>query len=236
MNEESGEVEESVEVEESSKSGIPVVTGKSRSAFKNMIGKNRAKTLELIVFSILQYIFLPVVCGFLVAGILTTGVLEKLGLNKFDFANFPTIKMHGSTLSTYSGLALAAGLGCVIGLILSRILKFGARLGHFDYINPPKSVDAIPIPSVTGFIKSIIRLVAIPVIVVLGAMTVLELAKLGVLPAVRIDKEYQIFEVTFGGMAIVAAVGCLLMFVYNMILQILLKMTRRKEAEIKELR
>lgn len=210
--------------------------GKLRSVSKYITSKERAKAWELIVFGILQYIFLPVFCGFLTAGILATRVLEKLGLDRFSFVNFPTIKIQTAESSTYTGLTLIAGLGCILGLILSRILKFGARLGHFNFISPPKSLDTMPIPSVTGFIKSIIRLAGIPVIVVLGAVISLELAKTGILPAVHIDTKYQSFEVTLSGVVIVAAIGCLMMFLFDMALMTLLKLTRHKEVEIKELR
>lgn len=218
------------------KARIQVVFGILQSVFKYVISKERARARELIVFSILQYIFLPVLCGFLTAGILAIAGLEKLGLDRFGFANFPTIKIQAATWSNYSGLRLTAGLGCIIGMILSRFMKFGARLGHFDFISPPISQDAMPIPSVVGFIKSIIRLVGIPVVVVLGALTSLKLAGTGMLPGVSLDIRLQLFEVTLTGVVIVAALGCLLIFVYDMALTTLLRMTRRKEVEIKELR
>ncbi len=222
--------------EENSNTQVRGVFGSLRSAFKYVISKERLRALELFVFGILQYIFLPALCGFLTAAILSSGVLEKLGLDRFDFANFPTIKIEATTSSTYSGLVLVAGLGCALGLILSRVLKFGARLGHFDFISPPKSPDAMPIPSVAVFIKSIIRLIGIPAVVVFGALTSRELAKTGLLPGVQIDLKYQLFQVTLTGTVVVAALGCLLMFVYDMALSTLLRMTRRKEVEISELR
>lgn len=197
--------------------------------------KERAKALELIVFGVLQYIFLPVVCGLITAGILTTKVLERVGLDRFGFANFPTIRIQAAESSTYTGLTLIAGLGCILGLILSRILRFGARLGHFDFISPPKSPDEMPIPSVGNLIKSIVRLVGIPVIIVLGAVTALELTKTGMLPGVNIDLKYEMFEVDLVSTIIVASLGCLLMFLYDMVLSVLLRMTRRKEIEIREL-
>lgn len=196
--------------------------------------KKRKRTMELIVFGLLQYVFLPVLCGFLTAGILEIAGLEKLGLNRFGFTNFPTIRIQSTTWSNYSGLKLSAGLGCIIGMFLSRFMKFGARLGHFDFISPPLSIDAMPIPSVTTFIRTIIRLIGIPVIVILAAITSLNLAKSGILPGV-VDLEYELFEVTLTGVVVVAGLGCLLMFIYDMVLTTLLRMTRRKEAEIKEL-
>ena len=196
--------------------------------------KKKKKATELIVFSILQYVFLPVLCGFLTVGILTIAGLEKLGLNRLDFINFPTIKIQATTWSNYSGLRLSAGLGCIIGMILSRFTKFGARLGHFDFISPPLSIDAMPIPSVTTFIRTIVRLIGIPIIVILAAMTSLKLAKSGVLPGV-IDSEYELFEVTLTGVVMVAGLGCLIMYVYDMALTVLLRMTRRKEVKLKEL-
>ncbi len=217
------------------RSVLKYVISTLRSVFKYMISKERAKARELTIFAILQYIFLPILCGFLTAGILAMGVLEKLGLDRFGFANFPTIKIQTTVSSTYSGLMLVAGLGCILGLIFSRILRFGAKLGHFDFISPPKSLDNLPVPSVSGFIKSIICLVGIPVIIILGAVTSLELAKTGILPMVHVDAKYQSFEVTLSGLVIVAALGCLLMFLYDMILTVLLRMTKRKEVEIKEL-
>ena len=198
------------------------------------MSKKRKKATELIVFSILQYVFLPVLCGFLTAVILKIAALEKLGLNRFDFINFPTIKIQATTWSNYSGLRLSAGLGCVIGMLLSRFMKFGARLGHFDFISPPLSLDAISIPSVTSFVRTIVRLAGIPIIVILAAMTSLELAESGVLPGV-VDLEYELFEVTLTGVIIVAGLGCLIMFVYDMILSALLRMIKRKEVKLKEL-
>lgn len=229
------------------KSQILAALGKLQSVSKSIFGallfvpkyifsKKRARAWELIIFSILQYIFLPILCGFLTAGILANKVLERFGLDRFSFANFPTIQVQGSKTSTYPGLMLVAGLGCVLGLLLSRILKFGARLGHFDFISPPTPTDAMAPPSVTGLIKSIIRLVGIPVIIVLGAVTALELSKTGLLPAVNIDTEYLLFEVDLTGKVVVAALGCLLMFLFDMILTTLLRMARRKDIEIKELR
>lgn len=190
---------------------------------------------KLVVFGILQYVFLPVLCGFLTAGILAFAGLEKLGLDRFGFANFPTIKIQTAVWSNYSGLRLSAGLGCVIGMILSRFLKFGARLGHFDFISPPMPVDAMPMPSVTTFIRTIIRLVGIPIIVILAAVTAQKLAEAGILPGVSLDRKSRLFEVTLSGVVIVAAVGCLLMFLYDMALTILLRTTKRKEVELKEL-
>lgn len=218
------------------KTRTEVVSDTSQPAPKHSIRNKIVKVLEQIFFSILQYIFLPVLCGFLTAGILATRVIEKLGLDRFSFANFPTIKIGVTTSSNYPALMLIAGLGCIIGMILSRILRFGARLGHFDFISPPKSLDAMPIPSVGGFIKSIIRLAGIPVIVVLGALTSLELAKTGMLPAVRVDTKYLLFEITLAGVVIVATLGCLLMFVYDMVLTTLLRLTIHKEDEIRELK
>ena len=221
---------------ERAKASIRVVFGTLQSVLKYIISKERAKARELIVFGILQYIFLPVLCGFLTAAILAARVFEKLGLDRFSFMNFPTIKIQTAESSTYTGLTLIAGLGGILGLVLSRILKFGARLGHFNFISPPKSLDTMPIPSAAVFIKAIIRLAGIPVIVVLGAVTALELTKTGMLPGVRIDTKYQLFEVTLSGVVIVAALGCLMMFLFDMALMTLLKLTRRKEVEIKELR
>lgn len=198
--------------------------------------KEKIKTLEIVVFTLLQYIFLPVLCGFLTAGILAIAGMEKLGLDRLGFTNFPTITVQTTTWSNYSGLMLSAGLGCVLGFIISRMLKFGAKLGHFDFISPPKSVDAMPVPSVAVFVKSIIRLAGIPLIVVAGAMTSLKLAATGMIPGVNLDVKMELFEVTMTGVVTVAAIGCLLMFVYDMILSILLKMTNRKEVEIKELK
>lgn len=196
--------------------------------------KKRKKTTELIVFGILQYVFLPVLCGFLTAGILKIAGIEKLGLNRFGFTNFPTIKIQATTWSNYSGLRLSAGLGCVIGMLLSRFMKFGAKLGHFDFISPPTSPDAMPIPSVTTFIRTIVRLIGIPIIVILAAMTSLKLAITGIVPGI-IDLKYELFEVTLSGVVMIASLGCLIMYVYDLILTVLLRMTRRKEAELKEL-
>lgn len=199
------------------------------------MSKEQKKARELVVFGTLQYVFLPVLCGFLTAGILSFAGLEKLGLDIFDFTNFPTIKIQTAIWTNYSGLELSAGLGCVIGMILSRFLRFGARLGHFDFISPPVSLDAIPVPSVTSFIKSIIRVVGIPTIIVLAAVTTLKLVEAGVLPGVNVDRKSRLFEVTLTGVVVVASFGCLLMFVYDMALSMLLRMTRRKEVELKEL-
>jgi hypothetical protein len=199
------------------------------------VSKEQKKARELVVFGTLQYVFLPVLCGFLTAGILSFAGLEKLGLDIFDFTNFPTIKIQTAIWTNYSGLELSAGLGCVIGMILSRFLRFGARLGHFDFISPPVSLDAIPVPSVTSFIKSIIRVVGIPTIIVLAAVTTLKLVEAGVLPGVNVDRKSRLFEVTLTGVVVVASFGCLLMFVYDMALSMLLRMTRRKEVELKEL-
>lgn len=198
------------------------------------MSKGQKKVRKLIVFGILQYVFLPVLSGFLTAGVLSFAFLEKLGLDIFDFTNFPTIKIQTTLWTNYPGLELSAGLGCVIGMVLSRFLRFGARLGHFDFISPPVSLDAMPIPSVTSFIKSIIRIIGIPTIVVLAAVTSLELAKAGMLPGVSLDRKSRLFEVTLTGVVIIAAVGCLLMFLYDMALTMLLRMTRRKEVELKE--
>ena len=235
VNEESaaeeGIIEE--EVPEERQSGF---ADKILSVFKYIVSKERARAWEVFIFGILQYIFLPALCGFLAAGILTSKVIEKLGLDRFSFANFPTIKVQSAVSSTYPGLMLVAGLGCILGLILSRILKFGARLGHFDFISPPKPLDAMPIPSVGGLVKSIVRMAGIPLLVILGALTSLRLTKTGMLPGVDIDLKYKTFEVTLTGIVVVAALGCLLMFLYDMILTTLLKMTRRKDIEIKELR
>lgn len=199
-----------------------------------MIKKGK-RAAELVVFSVLQYGFLPILCGFLTMGVLKSGVLAKLGLNRFDFINFPTIKLQATTVSTYSGLMLVSGLGCLIGMILSRFMKFGARLGHFDFISPPLSQETMPIPSVTSFIRSIVRLAGIPVIVILAAVTSRMLAITGMLPGVSIDTQYQSFDVTLLGVVIIAGLGCLIMFVYDMILSTLLRMTKRKEVELKEL-
>ncbi len=218
------------------KAQIQVACGALRSAFKYVISKERAKARELFVFGILQYAFLPVLCGFLTVGILAIAGLEKLGLNRFGFTNFPTIKMQSATWSNYPGLMVTAGLGCIIGMILSRILRFGARLGHFDFISPPESLDTMPVPSVVGFIKSIVRLAGIPFIIIFSAATSLELAKTGILPGVSVDTKYRLFETTLTCVVIIAAVGCLLMFVYDAALTIVLRATRRKEVEIKELR
>ena len=198
------------------------------------MSKGQKKTIELVVFGILQYVFLPVLCGFLTAGILTIAGLEKLGVDRFGFTNFPTIKIQSETWSNYSGLRLSAGLGCIVGMFLSRFMRFGARLGHFDFISPPVDLNAIPIPSVTSFIKSIIRVVCIPIIVVLAAVTSLRLTEAGMLPGVNLDRKARLFEVTSTSIVVVAAVGCLLMFVYDMALTMLLRKTRRKEVELKE--
>ncbi len=198
------------------------------------MNEEQKKTRELLVFGTLQYVFLPVLCGFLTVGILAIAGLEKLALDRFGFIYFPTIKIQTTIWSNYSGLELLAGLGCVIGMILSRFLRFGARLGHFGFICPPVSLDAMPFPSSTSFIRSIIRLVCIPTIVVLAAVTSLKLAKAGMLPGVSLDKKLRLFEVTLTGVVIVAALGCLLMFVYDMALTMLLRMTRRKEVKPKE--
>ena len=208
-----------------------VVSDTSQPVPEHTIGKKSVKVLEQFIFSILQYVFLPVLCGFLTAGILATRVIEKLGLDSFAFANFATIKIETATSSNYPGLMLTAGLGCVLGLILSRILRFGARLGHFDFISPPRSLDTMAVPSAVGFIKSIIRLAGIPVIVVLGAMASLELAKTGMLPAVHVDTKYMLFEVTLAGQVIVAALGCLLMYLFDMVLTVLLRMGTKKNRE-----
>ena len=199
------------------------------------MNKEQKKAIELVVFGTLQYVFLPVLCGFLTAGILAIAGLEKVGIDRFGFTNFPTIRIHTATWSSYPGLKLAAGLGCVISIVTSRFLRFGARLGHFEIISPPVSIDAMPTPSVTSFIGSIMRLVCIPAIVILAAMTSLELAKAGMLPRVSLDRKLLLFEATFTGVAVVAASGCLVMFVYDMAITMLLRMTRRKEAELKEL-
>ena len=197
-------------------------------------GKGKLKAIEQVVFGVLQYAFLPVLCGFLTAGILTIAGLEMLGLDRFEFANFPTIKIGGTTWSNYSGLRLTAGLGCIIGMILSRFMKFGARLGHFDFISPQLSIDAMPIPSAKTFVMSILRIVGIPAIVILAAMTSLKLARMGTLPGV-VDAKYELFEVTLTGVVAVAGLGCLVMYVYDMMLSTLLRMFKRKEVEIKEL-
>ncbi len=199
------------------------------------MNEEQKKARELVVFGTLQYVFLPVLCGFLTAGILAIAGLEKLGLRRFGFTDFPTIKLQATMWSNYSGLELLAGLGCVIGMVLSRFLRFGARLGHFDFISPPMSLDAMPLPSVTSFIRSIVRLVCIPAIVVLAAVTSLKLAEAGMLPGVSLDKKLRLFEVTLTGVVIVAAFGCLMMFVYDMALTMLLRMARQKEVELKEL-
>jgi hypothetical protein len=188
---------------------------------------NKRKITELSVFSFLQYIFLPVLCGFITAGILAIAGLEKLGLDKFGFANFPTIKIGEATWSNFSGLKLSAGIGCVLGMILSRFMKFGAKLGHFDFISPPTSEDSIQIPSAKTFMMSLFRLVGVPAIVVLGAMTSLKLARLGLIPGV-VDVEYELFEVTLMGVVAVAGLGCLVMYVYDMMLSTVLRMTKRK--------
>jgi len=200
------------------------------------MNKEKIKLWESIAFGILQYVFLPVLCGFLTAGILAITGLEKLGVNRFGFANFPTIRMNTATLSTYTGLTVAAGLGCILGLILSRILKFGARLGHFDFISPARSIDAMPVPSAKCFVKSIMRLIGVPAIVVLSAVTSLQIAKTGRLPGVHVDINYEVFEVTLVCIVIIATLGCLLMFLYDMALSVLFRLSRSKEAEVKELR
>jgi len=216
---------------------IQVFCSKLLSALRDVIfSKKKTKVRQQIVFGILQYIFLPILCGILTAVILAIAGLEKLGLDRFGFANFPIIKIQSTTSSTYSGLMLVAGLGCVLCLILSRILKFGARLGHFDFISPPSSQDAMPIPSVAAFIRSVIRIIGIPVIVIFAALTSRELAKTGMLPGVCIDRKYQLFEVNSAGVIIVAAIGCLFVFLYDLILTILLRTAIRKEIEIKELK
>ena len=215
---------------------MPVLGGEVTAAPKNILGKKTVRTLELLIFSILQYIFLPVLCGFLTAGILTIAGLEKLGFGRFGFANFPTIKIQAIIWSNYPGLMVAAGLGCVIGMLLSRFMRFGARLGHFDFISPTESLDAMPRPSVAGLLKSIIRLIGIPAIIVLSAVTTLELAKNRMLPAVNIDTKYQLFQVNLAGVVIVSAFGCLLMFLYDAALTILLRLFKQKEVKIEELR
>jgi hypothetical protein len=193
------------------------------------------KIIEQIFFGFLQYIFLPVLCGFLTAGILAIRGLEKLGLNKFGFANFSTIKFDEATWSNSSGLMLSAGLGCLLGMILSRFMKFGARLGHFDFITPPLTLDTMEIPSAKTFFMAIFRIIGIPLIVVLAAMSSLKIANMGILPGVVIDAKYQLFEVTTLGVVAVAGLGCLVMYVYDMMLSTLLRMTKRKEVELKEL-
>jgi len=198
-------------------------------------GKEKLKAIEQIVFGFLQYIFLPVLCGFLTAGILAIAGLEKLGLDRFNFTNFTHIKFDGTTWSNYSGLKLSAGLGCILGMLLSRFMKFGARLGHFDFITPPLTLDTMEIPSARTFFMAIFRIVGIPVIVVLAAMSSLKLARMGILPGVVIDAKYQLFEVTLFGVVSVAGLGCLVMYVYDMMLSTLLRMTKRKEIELKEL-
>jgi hypothetical protein len=201
---------------------------------ESKVSKEQKKVKKLVIFGILQYVFLPVLCGFLTAGVLSFAGLERLGLDIFDFTNFPTIKIQSTIWTNYPGLELSAGLGCVIGMVLSRFLRLGARLGHFDFISPIVTPNAISIPSVTSFIKSIIRIISIPAIVVLAAVTSLELAKARMLPGVTLDMKSRLFKVTLTGVVIVAAVGCLLMFVYDMVLTIFLRMIRRKEVEIKE--
>jgi hypothetical protein len=194
--------------------------------------EKNARTRQLFVYSLLMYAFVPVLCGFLTAGILHLGILQKLGLDKFDFAKFPTIRFQGSLLSTYSGLILIAGLGCILGLFFSRILKLAAKLGHFNYICPPTSPDSMPNPSVANLVRAVLRIASIPVIVVLGTISSLHLAKTGILPGVLVDREYQSFEVNMPGIVIVASLGCLMMFIYNILTMILLKITRKKDVEV----
>ena len=201
------------------------------------MSKEQKKARELVVFGILQYVFLPVLCGFLTAGILSFASLEKAGLDIFDFTSFPTIKIQNTIWTNYAGLELAAGLGCVIGMVLSWFLRFGARLGHFDFISPPAvSLEATPDPSAVSFIKSVIWIVSIPTIIVLTAVTSLKLAETGMLPGVSLNRKSQLFEVTLTGVVMVAAVGCLLMFVYDMVPTMILRMIRLKEGKLKELK
>lgn len=197
-------------------------------------GKDRRKSAELVVFGFLQYIFLPVLCGFLTAGILAIRGLEKLGLNRFGFANFSTISFDSATWSNSSGLMLSAGLGCVLGMIFSRVTKFGARLGHFDFISPPMSEDAMPIPSTRTFLMSMFRLVGVPAIVILAATTALKLAEIGRLPGIIVED--RLFKVTLTGVVVVAGLGCLVMYIYDMMLSTVIRMMlRKKEVELKEL-
>ena len=79
-------------------------------------------------------------------------------------------------------------------------------------------------------------MVGIPAIVIVAAVTALELTKTGMLPGVHIDLKYEVFEVDLTCIVVVAALGCLLMFVYDLILSTLLRLARHKEVEIKELR
>ena len=195
------------------------------------------KMLASIIFTALKYILLPVLSGFLTVGVLAIAGLEKLGLDRVSVGNVPTIAIGGVTYTTYLGLMISVGIGCVIGLILLRLLWLGVKLIKVDLSDPSESVDAIPIPSVMGFIKSLVHLVGLPLLVALVSYTVLKIAETELLlPFVVLDMKYRSFELSMDGIVIVAALGCLIIFICDIILTRLLKTIRHKDVKLEEVR
>ena len=192
------------------------------------------KVLALIVFGALKYLLLPVLSGFLTVGVLAIAGLEKLGLDRLSVGNVPTIAIGGVTYTTYLGLMISVGIGCVVGLVLLRFLWLGVKLAKVDLADPSESTDAMPIPSVMGFIKSLVHLISLPLLIALASYTVLRLAETGKLPYVIIDEKYRSFELTMAGVVIVASLGCLIIFIYDIVLTRVLKTVRRKDVKLEE--
>jgi len=197
------------------------------------MGKQRAKTLVLFIYGLLHYLFLPVLSGFLSAGVLAIARLKQLRINKF--LPFPTIGIDGVISSTYSGLMVVAAIGCIAGLLLNQFLQFGAKMKHIQ-IRQSDSPEAMPLPSAAMFIKTLIHLLCIPLLVMLASTVCRRLAEMDMLPGVVLDIKYEVFEVRLTGVVIIAALGCFLMLLFDTGLSILLRTLRRKDRGLKELR
>lgn len=194
----------------------------------------KSKTLVLFIYGLLHYLFLPVLSGFLAAGVLAIAGLKQLRIiNKF--LPFPTIGVDGVTLSTYSGLMLVAAIGCIAGLLLNQFLQFGAKMKHIQ-IRQSDSPDAMPLPSAAMFVKTLIHLLCIPLLVMLASTVCRRLAEMDMLPGVGIDVKYEVFEVKLTGVVIIASLGCFLMLLFDTGLSIVLRAFRRKDRGLKELK
>jgi hypothetical protein len=117
-------------------------------------------------------------------------------------------------------LILAAALGGTLGLLIYLILKYTV-----DFFKPNfLTRSGQKVPSVSGFLRSLISVLAFPMMIVLAAVSTMVLAKYGLIPRLIIDTEKEIFQVNLQSITTIAALSCMLMFLYEMILKAFLRL------------
>ena len=198
--------------------------------------KKRFNIPRPVALGLMEYLLVPVLGGFITAGVLAIAGLERLGLNKFGMTNLPTISMQGDRYTTYSGFLVTVGLGCVVCLILLKLFRNATKWIHLSEAKPSESIDAMPMPSVMGFFKEMIHLTAVPLLIVLSSYLILKLAETGLLSFVLVDKKFRTFEMTLTGVVVVVALCSILVFFLGNVLTFLLKGIRRKDVELEEVK